>query len=242
MENKNLQFNINLDIDGNELIHSLVIESEDITLKKIAKDISQIYTRKKINNVLNIGHKEFQALAKEYSLDSLLIDKILGKIRVAIANYKGEQGGILFLKGISKDQLLCRCKAITFRDVDKYFKDFKGDKKGILIESELSGVCGSCKIDFDKYYSLLDERSGYINGIETKLWEEKIYSALDDFYMICPPEYSTMKFQIISLNSHSLKIKCERGESTLKRMEIQKTLTNYLLNELKIEVKLSIIT
>lgn len=242
MENKNQQFSIKLDIDGNELIHSLEIISETNTYKDISKELHLFISKSKIEKIYNLTLKDLSLIQSKLNLSNLFMEKILGKLRHSIASYKGDQGGILALKNVALDELLCRCKGITYSDIGKLFKEFKGDRKGILIDSEVSGVCGTCRIDFDSYFNKLDEESGYINGIEAKKWEEKIYASLDDFYMICPPEYSDMKFNIISLNSHTLKIKCDRGESKLKRLDIQKTLSNYLLSELKIDVKLSVIT
>lgn len=238
MEKLNLQFNLDLDIDGNEIIHSIQFNSENKKVLDIITSLKPLVLKQKALSIFNLSHIELDFPKK----DSFLVDIILGKIRKSIQLYRGEQGGILSLKQTNKNELLCRCKALTYKDVDDLYVEHKGDRKKILIESEMSGICGSCKTDFSDYFRLLESKSTYIQGEESIIWVERINLKLNEFLAQAPEEFKKLDLSVLSLNVHMLKIKCIREEgSSLKRMEIQKILLNYLFEQLGVKFNLSVV-
>ena len=240
MENKNLLSNIKIDIDGNELVHSITYNGTHKDLLTIIKPVNDYFYKRRIGEVFLAN----QSLIRDITgtdIDALTIDLFLGKIRKDIQIYKGDMGSALKAKNVDPADLLCRCKAITYKELDQVYLDQKGDRKQVLLESEVSGICASCKPDFDSYFKKLEEEKSFVNGLDSKVWIGRIDKAIEEFYFVCPPEYSNLKFEVININVHTLKIKCIRGESKLKRPEIQATLSNFLKSELKLEMPIKMI-
>jgi hypothetical protein len=241
MENKNLLSNIKIDIDGNELVHSITYNGNHTDLLKVIKPINDYFYKRSITEVFSATHSLVKDIS-QVNIDPLTIDLFLGKLRKDIQIFKGDMGSALKAKNVKPSELLCRCKGITYKELDQLYLDQKGDKKQVLLESEISGICGSCKTDFDSYYKKLEEEKSFIKGQDSKIWIDKIDKAVEEFYFVCPPEYSSLKFEVINITVHALKIKCVRGDSTLKRPQIQATLSNFLTSELKLEMPIKVIT
>ena len=240
MENKNLLSKIKIDIDGNELVHSITYSGSHKELISIVKPLNDYFYKRRVNELFSTTYSLVRDVSGQ-DCDSLLVDLMLGKIRKDIQVYKGDMGSVLRTKNVSSSDLLCRCKGITYKELDEFYLAKKGDKKEILLDSEVSGICGTCKIDFDTHFKVLEEEKSFVNGLDSKVWIGRIDKAVEEFYFVCPPEYSNLKFEVININVHNLKIKCVRGDSTLKRPEIQATLSNFLKSELKLEMPIKII-
>ncbi len=238
MENKNPQFSI--DIDGNELVHSIAYKGTDLKVKEVTSKLNDHFYKRNVNEVLDTDQAKMFDLVG-FKLESLSLDILLGSIREQIYDYKGVVSGLLKAKNAKAYDLLCRCKGITYKDLDELYLKQKGDRKQVLLESEVSGVCGSCKLDFNSYFSKLEEEKSFINGENSTIWISRIDKSIDEFYFVCPPEYTNLKFEVISITVHALKIKCIRGDSTLKRPQIQATIENFLKSELKLEMPIKII-
>jgi hypothetical protein len=240
MENKNLLSKIKIDIDGNELVHSITYSGTHKEIISIIKPLNDYFYKRRVNELFSATQTLVRDLSGHDS-DPLLLDLVLGKIRKDIQIYKGEMGSVLRAKNVSSADLLCRCKGITYKELEVTYLAQKGDRKQVLFESEVSGICGACKTDFEAYFKILEEEKSFVNGLDSKVWIDRIDKAVEEFYFVCPPEYSNLKFEVININVHNLKIKCVRGESTLKRPEIQATLSNFLKSELKLEMPIKII-
>jgi hypothetical protein len=105
----------------------------------------------------------------------------------------------------------------------------------------VGGICGSCLGDFKSIYAELEKEKTYIEGLPSIIWIEKVEKLIEEFYFVCPAEFSNLRFEVISMNSFNLKIRCDKGESKLKRVEIMETLANYFKSELKLDLKLSVV-
>ena len=48
-----------------------------------------------------------------------------------------------------------------------------------------------------------EEEKSFVNGLDSKVWIDRIDKAVEEFYFVCPPEYSNLKFEVINI-----KIRC----------------------------------
>jgi hypothetical protein len=86
-------------------------------------------------------------------------------------------------------------------------------------------------VDFDSLFEFYESEKGYINGIDSKVWIKKVDRLIGEFFFVCPPEYSAMKFTVISMDAFNLKIRCDRGDSKVNRKDITSTLSNFFKSE-----------
>lgn len=245
MENKNLQFNLSdlkIDIDGNELVHSIRFSGEYKPFKNISKSLTEVFYKKSFKEIWSLNQTKLKEVVDTQDVCSLELDLLLGKLRADIQDFKGDIGGVLKAQNKKSIDLLCRCKGLTAKDIEDEYYKHKGVKKTILIETEVCGVCSTCKPEFDALILKLEEKKSFINGRDADYWKEVILNSIDEFYMVCPPDYSNLKFEIISLSVHGLKIRCHKEGSSLKRLEIQSTLENYLNSEVKLNIPMKVIT
>jgi hypothetical protein len=172
---------------------------------------------------------------------NLIRDKLLGLIRKEIYSYRSSYFYLKLENQAVRDPLVCRCTGKVLSDVKALYHEHKGDQKKILLDSHIAGVCGSCLVDFKGIYSALEIEKTYIEGLPSSIWVEKVEKLIEEFYFVCPAEFSNLKFEVISMNSFNLKIRCDKGESSLKRVDIMDTLANYFKSELKLDLKLSVV-
>jgi hypothetical protein len=230
MEKLNLQSNIALDIDNKEYIVSIGTKELIGPLKTQVQSLFAKYGSDSIENWLKIK-----------SDGNLLTDLALLKIRTAIYSFRSD---LFHLKLINKDvsdPLLCRCLSIRVSKIKELYHEHKGDRKKLLVDSQVSGICGECRGDFDLLFGSFEDEKGYINGIDSKVWIKKVDRLIGEFFYVCPPEYSAMKFTVISMDAFNLKIRCDRGDSKVNRKDITSTLSNFFKSEMKLEVKLSVV-
>jgi hypothetical protein len=217
---------INLDIDNKEIIQRVDSSLYPNELSSIKEEC--------------IGFSLDDCLALE-SNGSLVRDKLLCLIRMEIHSYRSSYYHLKLENDSVVDPLVCRCMGKLLSEVKSLYHEHKGDQKKILVNSHIAGVCGSCLGDFKSIYAELEKDKTYIEGLPSTVWIEKVEKLIEEFYFVCPGEYSNMKFEVISMNSFNLKIRCVKGDSTLKRVEIMETLANYFKSELKLDLKLSVV-
>ncbi len=230
MEKLNLQSSVSLDIDNKENIVKIGSNNLAEPLKSRVQNLFEKHGSDTIEKWLSIE-----------SDGQLLTDLALLKIRSAIYDFRSNYFHLKLLNKDVVDPLLCRCLEIRVSKVKELYHEHKGDRKKILVNSQVSGICGECQIDFNNLFSSFEIEKGYINGIDSKVWVKKVDRLIGEFYYVCPPEYSQMKFTVISMDAFNLKIRCDKGESSLNRKEITSTLANFFKSEMKLEVKLSVV-
>ncbi len=227
MENKNLLSNLHIDIDSNERIISFK-HNFDGKLKEIFDSFNTLYSKFSLHDFLKLK-----------SNGNFITDIALGLSRKKIYEFRQDQQNCIQTE--NQSPLLCRCLNKTVSDIEQAYHEYKGDKKKLLLETHICGICSHCNVQFNDLYKELEARKSYVNGEPAQVWISKVEKLIEEFYYVCPPEFSNLKFEVLSMNSFNLKIRCIRGESDLKRMEIQKTLENYLLSEIKLDLKLSVV-
>lgn len=221
---------LELDIDSREIIRGIKPLDQILKNSQEFKAIKDECLNKSLDECLTLSSKS-----------ELSREKILGQIRKEIYSYRSNYFHLKLENDDFKDPLVCRCMGKTLSDIEALYHEFKGDRKKILITSHISGVCGTCLEDFDCIYREEESKKAYIEGLPATIWIEKVEKLIEDFYFVCPSEYSQMKFEVISMNTFHLKIRCDRGEVKIKRSEIVETLSNYFQSELKLDLKLSVV-
>ena len=219
-----------LDIDSGEIIRKLTFSNKLKLDENIKLEIEKSCLNKSLDECLRLESKGI-----------LLKDKLLNFIRMEIYSYRSNYFHLKLENKDFLDPLLCRCMGKHLSDIKSLYHEHKGDQKKILMESHIGGVCGTCLGDFKDIYNKEEENKAYIEGLPAKVWVSKVEKLIEEFYFVCPAEYSSMKFDVISMNSFHLKIRCNKGDSKLKRLEILDTLSNYFQSELKLDLKLSVV-
>ena len=230
MENKNLQSSISIDIDVKELVRAISYTGNDKAFIRNIDFLKDIFLDQHLDHVLN-----------EKSDGDLKMDILLGVLRKKIYEFRSNHTELSLKNKNSVDYTLCRCLSKSLDDIRTIYHEHKGQKKKILLESQISGICGHCKPDFEMFYSVLESEKGYIEGEPAEVWIAKVEELINEFYYVCPAEFSNLKFKVIKMDSFNLKLRCDRGESIISRNVITETLSNFFTSELDIDLKLSVV-
>ena len=160
----------------------------------------------------------------------------LGLLRNTLLDYWG------FLVANEEIQdLICRCKGLGRKQiVDKYYA-LQSDAKKVFLETNIAGVCGSCKADVNKILNELELSEDELFGKNKEYWQQKIDELINEYYLVCPPEFSSLQFSFISITPRNIKLKCTREGDGPARPKIQDSLNNFFKGQLDRDIPISVV-
>lgn len=230
-----------LSIDTQESIYQCRYQAEDIHLKSSLEILSQISNDKKVESIYNFTISQLATYFESdkevinfISKNKVSLEKALAMFRKASAIYWG------YLAYDQVDDLVCRCNSIGKKAIDQAYKE-TGDAKKVFQKLNLAGVCGTCKSDANKILSEFELREKTLYGENKDIWAKKIDEIINEFFMLCPPEFSSLKFEFISITPRVIKLKCIREGDKPTRVEIQDSLNNFFKGQLDPEIPISIV-
>lgn len=255
MENKNQQYNgfgvikdahvtlktqnltLYIKFDSKETIYQLKFESLDHEISSFIGLNFEYFSELSVANISSIFTHNFLG---DFSPN--IKNYVLRQFVLAIRDYIGYPGALTEQDSSVDKEILCHCSKLSYNSFEKEFIKVRGNYKEAIFNTFAKSFCDSCDKAVDDFINELDAKNVYFLGQEKKIWIDKIDKLIEEFYLFCPPEYNNIKFEVSSLKYNKVIIKCEKGESSLKRKEIQATLNNYLTGELDEEIIFSIIT
>ena len=255
MENKNQQFkgfgiieDAHVQVKLNELQIFLKFDSkEQIYQLKFLTENTVIanFISANLDFFLELKTSSIQSLFTHEYIDRPHTD-ILSFIQrafvLAIRDYIGYPGALIDQDSSIQKDILCYCAKLSKRSFSSQFVQNRGDTKKTIFDTLAKSFCDTCSFEVDKLVKELEAQNQYFLGEDKSAWIKKIDELIEEFYLFCPPEYNNLKFEVSALKYNKIIIKCDKQDSSLKRLEIQSTLSNYLLDEIKEDVVISIIT
>lgn len=230
-----------LSIDTQENIYQCRYTADDKTLKSSFEILSHIANDKKVEQIYSFS---FSQLASYFETENeilnfinankLALEKVMAIFRKASVIYWG------YLDYDQVNDLICRCNAIGKNAIELAYRE-TGDAKKVFQKLNLAGVCGSCKSDSNKILNELELQEKSLYGENKEVWAQKIDEIINEFFMLCPPEFSALKFEFISITPRVIKLKCLRDGDKPTRGEIQDSLNNFFKGQLDPEIPISIV-
>lgn len=232
---------VSFGIDTQECIYKFRYQTSNENLQDIFELLSYLVKDKTVDEAYTLSKKSIISLLENENecvdlikQHSLLLEKALSFFRKAFVSYWG------YLNPLQVVDLICRCNALGKQDVyEAYTKH--GEAKKVFQSLNISGVCGACKGDVNKILEKFELEEESLFGQKKEQWELKVKELLEDYYLVCPPEFSQLKFEFISITPRALKLKCIRTGTKPTRGEIQDSLNNYLKGEFETEIPVSVI-
>lgn len=166
-----------------------------------------------------------------------LADELLYHLKLLLKKHSGSDHTSLETRGISPSELLCRCEAIDLPSMREAFIEARGNYKEAVKKTNAGMICSSCRIDLKALYDGMvfedvEERKARV--------KKSIESALAEFGLMCPPDYSELKFEVSNIKDDKIKIKAIGERKGLGRNQIKKTLENFIgkgpLEEMEISI------
>ena len=255
MENKNQQFrgfgiieDAHVQVKLNELQLFLKFDSKEqiYQLKFLTKNtVIANFISSNLNFFLELRTSNMQSLFTHDYIDRPHTD-ILSFIQrtfvMGMRDYIGYPGALVDQDVSVQRDILCYCAKLSKKSFSFQFVQNRGDAKKTIFDTLAKSFCDTCSFEVDKLIKELEAKNEYFLGEDKSIWIDKIDALIEEFYLFCPPEYNNLKFEVSALKYNKIIIKCDKQGSSLKRLEIQSTLSNYLLDEIKEDVVISIIT
>lgn len=238
MENKS-QASIKFKVDSKEIIYDLEASSLG-DLEHVYCSIKDVLIDQKVTDVFQYSRSSLSNKITSNLENPFLVDKLLSLFRVELKKYRGEISPELIVSKKLKQELVCRCKALGYSQLKDAFIQHKGDFKKVYTETEISGVCGSCFSEVDKFLESLESNEGVLFDIPIEKWNEQVIELINEYYLVCPPDFSSLKFELVSISSRGIKLKCVRKGDRPGRMDIQDSLNNFFKGQLPQDLSISV--
>lgn len=255
MESKNQQYNsygiidsphsmtsvggldLSFKFDSKEYIYQFKYTCEDL---EVCKFISDNYEKLCTLGVFNLS--DIFSMSFSGDISSIKLSLIQRAFVLGIKDYIGYPGALLEQDSSVDSDIICFCAKVSKQSFIKSYNQNLGDEQKAVYETMVKSFCDECIENVDEAIKELRKNSAFFLGKTKEEWIDTINSLIEEFYLFCPPEYSNLEFNVKSLKFNKVIIACNKKDSTLNRVEIQKTLSNYLLSEIKEDVVISIVT
>lgn len=232
-----------LGIDSSEIIYQCKYKTDSTTLGMALELISQKLKEKNVDEAFLLSCSDLeQAILddiechKFFKENMISFEQGLSLIRKALQEYWGY---FLGLKEI--DDLICRCNGIGKKQIVDTYYSLKSDAKQVFSETNIAGVCGTCKSDVNSILNELELSENELFGKNKEYWQNKIQELINEYYLVCPPEFSELSFAFISITPRNLKMKCTRVGQTPARPVIQESINNFFKGQLDRDIPISIV-
>jgi bacterioferritin-associated ferredoxin len=229
-----------LSIDNKDFIHQIKYLTTNPLLLSILEEMAKECHNSSVEAAFQMSAKKIKSLLPDNTHD-LLIERALALLRKTISLYWGDMPAHMTFSKTQRQELLCRCKGLTYSDLKEFYKQHKGDLALLYQTTEIAGVCGTCFDQVDAYLIELEDSKEEVYGLHKKEWEAKIRDLLDEFYLVCPPEFERHSFEFIAISSRQIKLRCHRPDNGLNRKIIQDAINNFFKGQLKEEIPISVI-
>ncbi|MCO4753943.1 MAG: (2Fe-2S)-binding protein [Bacteriovoracaceae bacterium] len=211
-------FSLEVFIDSSDVLYrvSYVAKSDSY---EAATDVLDSLINKKITSIAGLGARDFSAEP------SLAIEHVLYALKELIKYYQGSDVTKSETSQVELSELICRCKFLDRKTIEKAFLDAKGDFKKAVLATNASMICSSCSSDVKRVFDEMDfpEEKERVEKIRSE-----IQQALDEFSLFSPPEYAQTTFEVASVKGSVVKVKIINRPDGTKRPQIKQTLENYL--------------
>ena len=238
MENKS-QASIKFKVDSKEIIYDLEASSLG-ELEDVYSSIKDTLIDQKVTDVFQYSRNSLSNKITSNLENPFLVDKLLSLFRVELKKYRGEISPELIVPDKLNQELVCRCKGLGYSQLKDAFIQHKGDFKKVYTETEVSGVCGSCFNEVDKFLESLESNEGVLFELPIEKWNEQVLELINEYYLVCPPDFSQLKFDLVSISSRGIKLKCTREGNTPGRLDIQDSLNNFFKGQLPQDLSVSV--
>lgn len=232
-----------LGIDSSEVIYQVKYDTEDHDLAIALELVAIAIKEKKVDDVFKFSKKEIQEVVTDeveclefINKSRVKLDMALSLLRSSLLDYWG------FLVATEEIQdLICRCKGLGRKQiVDKYYA-LQSDAKKVFLETNIAGVCGTCKTDVNKILNELELSEDELFGKNKEYWQQKIDELINEYYLVCPPEFSSLEFSFISITPRNIKLKCIRAGDGPARPVIQDSLNNFFKGQFDRDIPISVV-
>lgn len=232
-----------LGIDSSEVVYQIKYETNDEILALAFELVALTIKEKKVDQIflfskedINVKFADEQECITFINHSGVKLDMALSFVRKALFDYWG------FLAVTDEiDDLICRCKGIGKKQIIEKYYSSGSDAKKVFIETNISGVCGSCKSDVNKILNALELSEEELFGQNKEFWQNKIDELINEYYLVCPPDFSELKFDFISITPRVIKLKCHRKSKVPSRPAIQDSLNNFFKGQFDREIPISIV-
>lgn len=224
-------FDLKLGIDSLDTVYSFQLNSHVGAYQKAGANLRTQLLNHKVSEVLSYGAGDVS------SETTLPLERCLFAVKTLVKNYQGSDLYKAELSNADVSRLVCRCSFLDQETVERSFVEAKGDFKKAVLATQASMICSSCAEDVKKIYESLSFKE-----LEEELREtrKKVQKALDEFALFSPPEFEGMTFEVASVKPEAVKIKALNRKEGLGRVKIQKTLENYLRQEISKGLSISV--
>lgn len=241
MESK-YQHSIKLLVDSKEIVYDIK-ETLPAKFKELFNEIRPLLLNAPTLDIFRLSRHSIKLKNENYKKcleNPLLLDSLLAQIRSQIKDYWGYVQADIIHHNSIKSELLCRCHGIGETKLANTFIELKGDIKKVYMKTNAAGACGSCFNDVESFLNSLETQQGVLFSEPVEKWENLVNKLIDEYYFVCPPEFSNLKFKLISISSRGIKIKCTREGTTPGVKLIQESLNNFFKGELPKEIPISV--
>lgn len=241
MESK-YQHSIKLLVDSKEIVYD-VKETLPVNLKELFNEIRPLLQDTPVLEIFRLSRHSIKLKNQNHKKcieNPFLLDSLLAQIRSQIKDYWGYVPANVIYHNSIKSELLCRCHGIGQTKLANTFIELKGDIKRVYMKTNASGACGTCFNDVESFLNSLETQQGILFSEPLAKWESIVNKLIDEYYFVCPPEFSNLKFELISISSRGIKIKCTREGTTPGVKLIQESLNNFFKGELPTQIPISV--
>ena len=240
MENKS-QHSIEIFVDSTDHLYQVKFTSQDGELTHIFNTLIPYLIQMKLDEAYHFSKKSLPRELLDVGMSDLKFEQAMALIRKQIKAYWGEISPAYIMPVGFRETLICRCKGIDQLGLNKSYIEYQGNVEKIYQQTDIAGVCGSCFNEVDKLLSSMEENEVSIFGKDKDEWIKTIDELLEEFQMMCPPEFSQLSFAFISITPRMIRIKCSREAKTPTRPDIQNALNNFFKGQLPQDIPVSVI-
>ncbi|MEX0799055.1 MAG: hypothetical protein WD025_06405 [Bacteriovoracaceae bacterium] len=229
---KTNDFFLGVEIDSSDTLYKVQFAADQNPYKDAGSALKSGVLNQKISQILNLSAGD---LTRERP--TLPLERCLFAVKQLIKNFQGDDLYKSDLSPARLSSLVCRCLFLDKQALERSFMEAKGDFKKAVLSTQASLICSTCSKDVKLVYENMSFK-------EVSEQREKVrkaaQKALDEFSLFSPPEFQGMSFEVASSKTDTVKIKALNRNEGLGRLKIQKTLENYLRQEIAQGLRISV--